>query len=81
MQVQMLEVYNEQVRDLLVEEDGRGVRLEIQNTMAAGTNVPDAIQIVVESAQDVLDVRFPLTSLCLICNPGAASSVVICSEL
>lgn len=66
----MLEVYNEQVRDLLVEDDARGVRLEIQNTMAAGTNVPDAIQIIVESTQDVLDVRiffFPLSVLPPVC--------------
>jgi hypothetical protein len=43
-----------QVRDLL--GDDRGARLEIQNTKGSGTNVPEAIQIDVNSSQDVIDV-------------------------
>ncbi|XP_044503079.1 kinesin-like protein KIN-14I isoform X2 [Mangifera indica] len=52
--VQMLEIYNEQVRDLLV-TDGSNKRLEIRNSSQAGLNVPDASLIPVSSTADVID--------------------------
>ena len=46
IRVQLLEIYNEQLRDLL--DDGRGSkRLDIRNTERSGLNVPEAIQVVV----------------------------------
>ena len=41
--VQLLEIYNEQLRDLL-DEQRSGRRLDIRNTERSGLNVPDAIQ-------------------------------------
>ncbi|XP_011628316.2 kinesin-like protein KIN-14F isoform X1 [Amborella trichopoda] len=53
--VQMIEIYNEQVRDLLV-ADGSNRRLEIRNnSQINGCNVPDANLVTVRSTQDVLD--------------------------
>lgn len=53
--VQMIEIYNEQVRDLLV-SDGSNRRLDIRNTAQAnGLNVPDASLIPVTSTEDVLE--------------------------
>ncbi|XP_049412633.1 kinesin-like protein KIN-14F [Solanum stenotomum] len=53
--VQMIEIYNEQVRDLLV-IDGANKRLEIRNnSQLNGLNVPDASLIPVTCTQDVLD--------------------------
>ncbi|KAL7088158.1 hypothetical protein ACP275_13G111000 [Erythranthe tilingii] len=53
--VQMIEIYNEQVRDLLV-SDGSNRRLDIRNnSQLNGLNVPDASLIPVKSTQDVLD--------------------------
>ncbi|XP_031264002.1 kinesin-like protein KIN-14F [Pistacia vera] len=53
--VQMIEIYNEQVRDLLV-SDGSNRRLDIRNTAQSnGLNVPDASLIPVISTEDVLD--------------------------
>ncbi|KAJ4725383.1 Kinesin-like protein [Melia azedarach] len=53
--VQMIEIYNEQVRDLLV-SDGSNRRLDIRNTAQAnGLNVPDASLIPVTSTVDVLE--------------------------
>lgn len=52
--VQMLEIYNENLRDLLV--DGRSNlpnKLEILATQSSGCNVPGAIQIDVSDAADV----------------------------
>eukprot|EP00775_Hariotina_reticulata_P005972 gene5972-6211_t len=52
--VQMLEIYNEQLRDLLA--DGRSAaasRLDILATQASGCNVPGATQVEVETAADV----------------------------
>lgn len=45
--VQMLEIYNENLRDLLVsEEEARQQRsLELRDTQRSGCNVPDAIQV------------------------------------
>ncbi|KAJ7977892.1 Kinesin-like protein [Quillaja saponaria] len=51
--VQMLEIYNEQVRDLLV-TDGVNKRLEIRNSSQNGINVPDANLIPVSSTSDVI---------------------------
>ncbi|KAK9152324.1 hypothetical protein Syun_010633 [Stephania yunnanensis] len=53
--VQMIEIYNEQVRDLLV-SDGSGRRLDIlNNCQPNGLNVPDACLVPVKCTQDVLD--------------------------
>ncbi|XAR67332.1 Minus-end-directed kinesin ATPase [Bertholletia excelsa] len=53
--VQMIEIYNEQVRDLLV-IDGSNRRLDIRNnSQLNGLNVPDASLIPVNCTQDVLD--------------------------
>ncbi|XP_039014872.1 kinesin-like protein KIN-14F [Hibiscus syriacus] len=53
--VQMVEIYNEQVRDLLV-IDGSTKRLDIyNNTQLNGLTVPDASWVPVSSTQDVLD--------------------------
>ena len=44
VRVQLLEIYNEQRRDLL--DSGRsGRRLEIRNTERSGLNVPEATQV------------------------------------
>ncbi|KAJ8772043.1 hypothetical protein K2173_027220 [Erythroxylum novogranatense] len=52
--VQMLEIYNEQVRDLLA-TDGLNRRLEIRNSSQNGINVPDACIIPVSSTSDVIN--------------------------
>ncbi|CAI9088149.1 OLC1v1022401C1 [Oldenlandia corymbosa var. corymbosa] len=53
--VQMIEIYNEQVRDLLV-IDGTNRRLDIRNnSQLNGLNVPDASLVPVKCTQDVLD--------------------------
>ncbi|KAL6208232.1 hypothetical protein ACLB2K_019183 [Fragaria x ananassa] len=52
--VQMIEIYNEQVRDLLV-TDGANKRLEIRNSSQTGYSVPDANVIRVSSTCDVID--------------------------
>lgn len=53
--VQMLEIYNEQVRDLLA-ADGVQKKLEIRNnSQLNGLNVPDASRMSVRSTEDVLD--------------------------
>ena len=44
MRVQLLEIYNEQLRDLL-DAQRTGKRLDIRNTERSGLNVPDAIQV------------------------------------
>ncbi|KAG7969322.1 hypothetical protein I3843_07G025800 [Carya illinoinensis] len=51
--VQMLEIYNEQVRDLLV-TDGHQKRLEIRNSSQNGINVPEANLVPVSSTSDVI---------------------------
>ncbi|KAF8018353.1 hypothetical protein BT93_H3289 [Corymbia citriodora subsp. variegata] len=51
--VQMIEIYNEQVRDLLV-TDGQNKRVEIRNSSQNGINVPDANLVPVSSSSDVL---------------------------
>eukprot|EP00257_Ricinus_communis_P024431 XP_015584634.1 kinesin-like protein KIN-14G [Ricinus communis] len=52
--VQMLEIYNEQVRDLLA-SDGLNKRLEIRNSSQNGINVPDASLVPVSTPSDVLN--------------------------
>ncbi|XP_024160716.1 kinesin-like protein KIN-14F [Rosa chinensis] len=53
--VQMIEIYNEQVRDLLV-NDGSTRRLDIRNkSQLNGLNVPDASLVPVTCTQDVLE--------------------------
>ncbi|XP_015892040.3 kinesin-like protein KIN-14I [Ziziphus jujuba] len=52
--VQMIEIYNEQVRDLLV-ADGTNKRLEIRNSSQTGLSVPDANLVPVSSTLDVID--------------------------
>ncbi|XP_042049841.1 kinesin-like protein KIN-14I [Salvia splendens] len=52
--VQMMEIYNEQVRDLLV-TDGGNKRLEIRNNSSNGINVPNANLVNVASTSDVID--------------------------
>ncbi|CAL5026984.1 unnamed protein product [Urochloa decumbens] len=55
VKVQMIEIYNEQVRDLLM-TDGANRRLEIRNNSHVnGLNIPDANIVPVKCAQDVLD--------------------------
>ena len=44
--VQLLEIYNEQLRDLL-DESRTHKRLDIRNTERSGLNVPDAIQVLI----------------------------------
>ncbi len=44
VRVQLLEIYNEQLRDLL-DAQRTGKRLDIRNTERSGLNVPDAIQV------------------------------------
>ncbi|KNA04939.1 hypothetical protein SOVF_195000, partial [Spinacia oleracea] len=51
--VQMIEIYNEQVRDLLV-SDGLNKRLEIRNSSQNGLNVPEASLVPVSSTSDVI---------------------------
>lgn len=43
--VQMLEIYNEALRDLLAEGGRSAPHLEILNTQASGCNVPGAMQV------------------------------------
>ncbi|XP_022847321.1 kinesin-like protein KIN-14I isoform X1 [Olea europaea var. sylvestris] len=52
--VQMIEIYNEQVRDLLV-TDGLNKRLEIRNSSQSGYSVPNASLVHVSSTADVID--------------------------
>ncbi|EIE19659.1 kinesin-domain-containing protein, partial [Coccomyxa subellipsoidea C-169] len=55
VRVQLLEIYNEQLRDLL-DTSRSGKRLDIRNTERSGLNVPDAIQVDVGSREEVLEV-------------------------
>ncbi|AES61721.2 kinesin-like protein KIN-14I [Medicago truncatula] len=52
--VQMIEIYNEQVRDLLV-TDGTNKRLEIRSNSQRGLSVPDASLVQVSSTNDVIE--------------------------
>lgn len=57
IKIQLLEVYNENIRDLLVsEKEARMAKpLSIVATRGSGSNVPDAIQVEVDSVDDVLE--------------------------
>ncbi|XP_020573505.1 kinesin-like protein KIN-14P isoform X2 [Phalaenopsis equestris] len=52
--VQMVEIYNEQVRDLL--NDGLNKRLEIRNCSNKGLSVPDANLVPVRSTEEVIEI-------------------------
>ncbi|CAI8603740.1 unnamed protein product [Vicia faba] len=52
--VQMIEIYNEQVRDLLT-SDGSNKRLEIRSNSQRGLSVPDASLVQVSSTNDVIE--------------------------
>ncbi|CAM8897045.1 unnamed protein product [Rhodiola kirilowii] len=53
--VQMMEIYNEQVRDLLVMDgSNNSKRLDIRNSSLTGLNVPDANLVPVTSTSDVI---------------------------
>ncbi|XP_019441319.1 PREDICTED: kinesin-like protein KIN-14I isoform X1 [Lupinus angustifolius] len=52
--VQMIEIYNEQVRDLLV-TDGTNKRLEIRSNSNKGLSVPDASLVPVSSTINVIE--------------------------
>lgn len=52
--VQMIEIYNEQVRDLLV-SDSTIKKVEIRNSSQNGINVPDATLVPVSSTADVIN--------------------------
>ncbi|XP_073292430.1 kinesin-like protein KIN-14I [Primulina huaijiensis] len=52
--VQMMEIYNEQVRDLLA-TDGINKKLEIRNNSQNGINVPNANLVPVTSTSDVIN--------------------------
>ncbi|KAI9072949.1 hypothetical protein K1719_045078 [Acacia pycnantha] len=52
--VQVLEIYNDQVRDLLA-TDGGNKKLEIRNSSQNGINVPDATLVPVSSTSDALN--------------------------
>ncbi|XP_058738499.1 kinesin-like protein KIN-14G isoform X2 [Vicia villosa] len=52
--VQMLEIYNEQVRDLLAPE-GSNKRLEIRNSSSNGINVPEANLVPVSTTSEVIN--------------------------
>ena len=56
--VQMLEIYNENLRDLLYDHssDESPPKLEIRSTQESGCNVPEAMQYPVNCANDVLEV-------------------------
>lgn len=54
--VQMLEIYNEMLRDLLISDSKKANKLDIRSTEKSGLNVPDAVQVQVECTEDVLDV-------------------------
>ncbi|KAL6771162.1 KIN14B [Auxenochlorella protothecoides x Auxenochlorella symbiontica] len=59
IRVQLLEIYNETLRDLLVEgaaAGGQARSLALNNTARSGVNVPDATQVTVECTEDVLRV-------------------------
>lgn len=45
IKVQMLEIYNETLRDLLSPDQSRENRLDILSTQSSGSNVPGATQV------------------------------------
>ncbi|GFR53047.1 hypothetical protein Agub_g15747 [Astrephomene gubernaculifera] len=55
IKAQMLEIYNESIRDLLTEETGSSGKLDILSTQPSGQNVPAAKQVEVTNTADVLE--------------------------
>ncbi|GLC61873.1 hypothetical protein PLESTB_001813300 [Pleodorina starrii] len=51
---QMLEIYNESIRDLLTEDQSAINKLDILSTQPSGLNVPGATQITVTNTSDVV---------------------------
>eukprot|EP00803_Ostreobium_quekettii_P005920 evm.model.scf_900.3 EVM.evm.TU.scf_900.3 scf_900:41853-48914(+) len=54
IRVQMLEIYNEVLRDLLTTDPTKKNRLDIMSTEKSGENVPEATQMRVDCTDDVL---------------------------
>ncbi|MEW5299266.1 MAG: hypothetical protein WDW36_002299 [Sanguina aurantia] len=54
IKVQMLEIYNETLRDLLSPDQSRDNRLDILSTQSSGSNVPGATQVIVSNTADVM---------------------------
>jgi len=56
--VSLLEIYNEQIKDLIETHDGKGElkKLEVKNNPSGGTYVADLKTTPVQSMQDVLSV-------------------------
>ncbi|KAL0921927.1 hypothetical protein M5K25_005877 [Dendrobium thyrsiflorum] len=67
--VQMVEIYNEQVRDLL--NDGLNKRLEIRNCSNKGLSVPDANLVPVRSIEEVIEIM----------NLGQRNRAVSCTAM
>lgn len=78
IQVQLLEIYNEQLRDLL-DNSRTHARLDIRNTERSGLNVPDAIQVwhlpIVSSSAVILRGLLSVTD-----DAVQTSMFVVCSE-
>lgn len=56
IQVQMVEIYNEQVRDLLAEDSSTARKLEIRSCVSSNTlALPDATLHPVKSTEDVMN--------------------------
>lgn len=56
IQVQMVEIYNEQVRDLLAEDSSTALKLEIRSCVSSNTlALPDATLHRVRSTEDVMN--------------------------
>ena len=82
IQVQLLEIYNEQLRDLL-DNTRSHARMDIRNTERSGLNVPDAIQVhllfgacLPRHAKLVLIAAPPSALTCrnMLCNIGCLAS-------
>lgn len=55
IKVQMLEIYNESLRDLLVRDPRSGAKLDLLNTQPSGCNVKNAEQVDVSEPHAVLE--------------------------
>ncbi len=54
IQAQMVEIYNESLRDLLAEDQSSGNRLELLATQPSGLNLPGAKQLPVSNTEHVI---------------------------